>query len=179
MEVDHLLPECLLDNRDTLTEVLTEFGLPLDFNLNSFENWLPAHRHCNLQKLNHIFRATPLIQLWIDRARRKAALARERRDQSAGDRSIDRAIGILAAGNTLPLELLDPIVQYYAAANAEVVTSGYVAPSHVRLAPNLTITFDREPRSRPTVFTYTVDSAGDVRIDPAGADDPSDTSGNE
>ena len=162
MEVDHVLPEWLLDDQATLTEALIAFGLPQNFDLNSFENWLPAHRHCNLQKLNHVFRPTPLIQRRLDRAHAKADDARQKCNATATERQIERAIGILATGGTALLsELLDLIVQNYAAANSEPVIVGerisppfgqrepihnYGPPNEVRLGPNLTITFDRNPR---------------------------------
>jgi 5-methylcytosine-specific restriction endonuclease McrA len=79
MEVDHILPESLLNDQSALDAALTAFGLPLEFELNSFENWLPAHRRCNAEKREHIFRPTPIIQVWIDRAREKAEAAREAR----------------------------------------------------------------------------------------------------
>jgi 5-methylcytosine-specific restriction endonuclease McrA len=166
MEVDHVLPECLHDDQAALTEALIAFGLPQSFDLNSFENWLPAHRHCNLQKLNHVFRPTPLIQLWLDRARARADDARQKCNATATERQIERAIGILATGDTaLPPGLLDRIVQNYATANSEPVIAGdrreYVPPNEVRLEPNLTITFDRNPRPDANgPFTYKIEASG-------------------
>src|SRR5262249_24472363 len=77
MEVDHVIPEQLIGDEQRLKHVLGEFGLPAEFDLNSFENWLPAHGSCNRQKGDQPFEATPLIQRWIARARDKAAKARE------------------------------------------------------------------------------------------------------
>src|SRR5262249_14115538 len=91
MEVDHILPEFLKD-QSTLDKALTAFGLPSNFGLNSFENWLPAHRRCNGVKGNHVFRPTPIIQVWIDRAREKAPAARAARDESAKTSKIEKAI---------------------------------------------------------------------------------------
>jgi hypothetical protein len=180
MEVDHVLPEKLLDDKGALTEALRQFGLPPDFDLNSLENWLPAHARCNNQKRDHIFRPTPLIQYWIDRAAQKAAKAREFLATSATQRQIERAIGVLATGDTAPPRaLLDPIIQHYASANSEptvvgqkiVVPSsgdligfgqsvpvyGYVPPAEVRLGPKLTITFDADQRPEANgPFKYTV-----------------------
>jgi hypothetical protein len=177
MEVDHVLPERLLDDQAALAETLTTFGLPPNFDLNSFEDWLPAHRHCNLQKLNHVFRPTPLIQRWLDRARAKAGDARQLCNVSANERRIERAIGILAAGDkALPPELLDSIVQNYAVANSAPVIvgdqRGYVPPNEVRLGPNLMIIFDRDPRPDANgPFTYKIDASG-IGVDSPVLDAP-------
>jgi hypothetical protein len=87
---------------------------------------------------------------------------------------ISKAIGALATGpKALPKELVDQVVQHYASANssAEVIRAeikvpgegklgwattkeviGFVAPTEVRLAPNIQIIFDQEPQ--PTANSY-------------------------
>jgi hypothetical protein len=181
MEVDHILPESLLKDQSALDAALTDFGLPSNFELNSFENWLPAHRHCNALKREDVFRPTPIIQLWIDRARKKAPAARDARDKSANTRKIEQAIGMLSTGeNALPPDLLDSVIQHYASANSEPVivigqpvdkskldwTQGiptqYVPPKEVQLGPHLTIIFDEAPKLSPTgPFTYRISTEGD------------------
>lgn len=101
MAVDHILPEFL--SGDQLNAALTAFGLPSDFELNSFENWLPAHGPCNSLKGSRVFQPTPLIQEWIERAREKADAARAARDKSRSTKEIEKAIGILSTGKTLYL----------------------------------------------------------------------------
>jgi hypothetical protein len=177
MEVDHILPESLLKDQSALDAALTAFGLPSDFELNSFDNWLPAHRRCNAEKREHIFRPTPIIQVWIDRARKKAHAAREVRDAYVSDRKIEQAIRVLSTGDkAVPKEILDPIIQHYATANSEsVIIAGptvdkskigwmqgiptqYVPPEEVRLGPNLIVIFDDVPKPSPMgPFTYTID----------------------
>jgi hypothetical protein len=163
MAVDHVIPEYLIENEAKLKEVLLLFGLSSDFDLNSFENWLPAHNPCNRQKHDHIFRPTPFIQRYIDRARDKAPKAREIYNRTAKEKQISKAIGTLTTGETrLPEHLLYQIVQHYASSNSEQIQVdtkivGYVPPSEVRLAPDLTITFD--PAQRPEAngpFIYSV-----------------------
>jgi len=48
--VDHVLPEHLLQDERRLREVLDAYGLPATFEVNGFENWLPAHASCNQRK---------------------------------------------------------------------------------------------------------------------------------
>jgi len=161
-DIDHLLPEDLLNDPAELQRVLADYGLPPDFDLNSFENWLPAHSTCNRKKRDHVFRATPIIQRHIDRARARAAFAMQEAERARSDMEISNAIGALAAGPTaLPKQLLDQVVQHYASANstAEVIRTirtreeiGFVAPTEVRLAPNIRIILDQEPQ--PTANSY-------------------------
>lgn len=75
MEVDHVIPETLLKDPTRLTTILANYGLPADFDLQSFANWLPACRPCNNQKRSRVFNATPLIQLQLQTAEEKAPKA--------------------------------------------------------------------------------------------------------
>lgn len=75
MEVDHVIPETLLDAPEQLESVLTEYNLPAGFNLQSFANWLPACGPCNNRKRSCVFKATTRIQLDLDIAGEKAGQA--------------------------------------------------------------------------------------------------------
>jgi hypothetical protein len=48
--IDHVVPESLLYDEEKRQAVLTEYGLPRDFKINGYENWLPCHNHCNQRK---------------------------------------------------------------------------------------------------------------------------------
>jgi 5-methylcytosine-specific restriction endonuclease McrA len=69
MDVDHVLPESLLSDETALSEALRSFDLRKELALNSFENWLPACKPCNLRKGSRPFRARPLIQMQMDAER--------------------------------------------------------------------------------------------------------------
>ncbi|WP_139379416.1 HNH endonuclease [Zoogloea sp. LCSB751] len=71
MHVDHVIPESLLNTPERLKEVLVEMGLPADFNLNSYANWLPSCAKCNIDKGAEVFEPTPLIQRTLSRAATK------------------------------------------------------------------------------------------------------------
>jgi hypothetical protein len=173
-EIDHILPEYLVDDPEELQRVLAEYGLPANFNVSSFENWLRTHGSCNRKKRDHLFRPTPIIQVHIDRARSKAPAALRAAEKARSDKEISKAIGTLATGPTaLPRPILDLIVQHYASSNSErqvigirietpregqigmartTEVYGYVPPSEVRLAPHIRIVFDQEPQ--PTADAY-------------------------
>jgi hypothetical protein len=173
-DIDHLLPEDLLNDAAELQRVLAAYGLPPNFDLNSFENWLPAHSICNRKKRDHVFRPTPIIQLHIERARARASVARQQAEGARRNGEISKAIGTLATGpKALPKELVAQVVQHYASANssAEVIRTeikvpgkgklgwatteeviGFIPPAEVRLAPNIKIFFDQE--AQPTANSY-------------------------
>lgn len=54
-QIDHIVPEWLKDNQDKLTELIQEFGLDSDFDLNVSYNLVPAHVQCNSRKSGAIF----------------------------------------------------------------------------------------------------------------------------
>ena len=70
--IDHVLPESLLDDDDQLQKVLAEYGLPKDFKINGYENWLPCHAGCNEEKGNTILEYVPGNKTIIDRLRLRA-----------------------------------------------------------------------------------------------------------
>jgi hypothetical protein len=94
MQVDHIVPEHL-DGKPELEEVKRELGLPDSFSVHSFENWMPAHPRCNRTKGGHMFKPTPLIQGFLERAARKAPEAREMRESYATNRRVNLAIETL------------------------------------------------------------------------------------
>lgn len=95
-EVDHVIPETLLQDEAALGQVLKDFGLPDDFDLNDYGNWLPACRPCNGRKLKHVFRPTPIVQIELDRARSKAESARSRAHRAVKDAELGKAVATLA-----------------------------------------------------------------------------------
>ncbi|MDP3224361.1 MAG: hypothetical protein Q8M96_14615 [Rubrivivax sp.] len=90
MQVDHVIPESLLGEPAKLAEALTEFGLPATFDLQSFANWLPSCGSCNNRKRSHVFEPTPLIQLQLAEAKRKAPRAAELAYKSLSRQSVSR-----------------------------------------------------------------------------------------
>jgi 5-methylcytosine-specific restriction endonuclease McrA len=91
MEVDHIIPEMLLEDPTKLTTVLDTYGLPADFNLQSFANWLPACGPCNNRKRSRVFNPTPRIQLELQIAASKASQAAELAESRVNAQSISKA----------------------------------------------------------------------------------------
>lgn len=72
VEVDHVIPESLVDTPDRIRDVFKSLGRPADFDVNSYANWLPACRPCNRRKLATVFEPSLLIQLALQRAADRA-----------------------------------------------------------------------------------------------------------
>jgi 5-methylcytosine-specific restriction endonuclease McrA len=97
VEIDHVLPESLLHDPVRLSKILDDFGLPANFNLNSYQNWKPSHGHCNRKKLDQVFKPTPMIQLHLEDAERLAGRAKELEQAEIEARTITRSINLLRA----------------------------------------------------------------------------------
>lgn len=95
MQVDHVIPESLQDDPERLREVLRVLGRPEGFNLNSYENWLPACGPCNNRKRNRVFSPSPLIQLELDRAEEKASSVRKLAEKVVREREIAAALNTI------------------------------------------------------------------------------------
>ncbi|WP_210250197.1 hypothetical protein, partial [Microvirga aerophila] len=75
MQVDHVIPEHLLDHPKELEEVLHQLGRAKTFNVNSYENWLPACGPCNNRKRGSIFSPAPIVIIELDKASQKSSEA--------------------------------------------------------------------------------------------------------
>lgn len=104
-EIDHVIPEELLDHPDGLAEVLTQLGRPSDFGINSFGNWLPACGPCNKRKSAAVFEPSPLIQLHLQNAAGKAPQAQQACQVVVRNQELGKAVVTLmrwAAEEPLP-----------------------------------------------------------------------------
>ena len=75
MTVDHIVPERYLNDTNQFAEVRRENGLPDDFNINDYGNWLLSCHSCNGQKGSVLFPPLILIRLFQN-AETKAEKAR-------------------------------------------------------------------------------------------------------
>jgi hypothetical protein len=114
-EIDHVIPESLLDRPNELTAVLIRFGLPHSFDLNSFDNWLPACGPCNRTKSNKVFEPTIAIQEAIRKAKEVSHQAKTIVEQMPRKQHIEKALSIIecASPDEIPIELLKILFQQY------------------------------------------------------------------
>lgn len=95
MTVDHVIPEHLLANPSLLDSTMSTLGLPASFELNSFENWMPACGSCNSKKAAIQFHPSLLIQAELQHLGKKAEKARRLRDEIVSSRRISIALNVL------------------------------------------------------------------------------------
>jgi hypothetical protein len=95
MVVDHVLPEHLLTTPSVFDAARLALGLPVSFDLNSFENWLPACAACNGRKSTLQFEPSLLIQVELQHLVEKAERARRLCDEVIGTRRVSIALSTL------------------------------------------------------------------------------------
>jgi hypothetical protein len=71
--IDHIIPESLVNNPSELERIITQLGLPRDFDVFGYGNLLPSRPGANLQKGSVIFDPAP-IQFFLGIAASKKAL---------------------------------------------------------------------------------------------------------
>jgi hypothetical protein len=180
MEADHMVPESLATEKSKLEEAFYNFGLPSNFDLHSLCNLLPSHHRCNKQKLQHVFRPTPLIQYWLDQAASKAQDVRDLRQKLMSDRALEKAIATIESRqDELTPEQIRRVALPYASANSSPMMTGtineniddgymsysddksalrYVPPRRFLVTPSTSVIFDQEPREIPDAdFHYIVE----------------------
>jgi hypothetical protein len=122
MVVDHVIPEKLSDDPVALASARTALGLTPTFEIDSYENWLPACGPCNSVKRANVFEPSLLVQLHLQRTAQKADAARLLDLAGIRDTKIARAVGTLLAaaeGRALDehhVQALEPLVSGVVAA---------------------------------------------------------------
>jgi hypothetical protein len=66
--VDHILPEELLNDDERLKKVKASYGLDDQFDINNYENWIPAHPNCNHRKSDSAYDGLPIIKTILDKS---------------------------------------------------------------------------------------------------------------
>ena len=92
MQVDHIIPESLQEDKEKLESILKSFGLTSDFELNSLKNWLPSCPSCNRTKSATAFNSTPIIQIQIQKALDKEEQVKKLIDKTCTRREITIAL---------------------------------------------------------------------------------------
>ncbi|WP_133512842.1 HNH endonuclease [Candidatus Thiosymbion oneisti] len=114
--IDHVLPESLLDDEEKRKEILAEYGLPQDFNINGYENWLPCHNHCNQSKGNKIPVFVPgnkaIIDALRDTAPKAERTARAVSSNAAKD-NVFKTVFTALEKQTITVRDLDELLQAF------------------------------------------------------------------
>ena len=164
MQVDHIIPEQLLGDPKRLKEVLERFGLLNDFDLNSYENWLPSCGPCNQSKGTKLFNPAPNIEFVLKRAAGKAGTARKLEAKAVSDAKLAQAINeinravesatleekhvnaIIASFREHSPELLKGVYEGYSSGRGDIMGLAYqrFKPAKIPLTPFHTVVMEDE-----------------------------------
>ncbi len=95
MEVDHVIPEALLSNASRRATVFAELGLAANFDINSYENWLPACGPCNKIKRDTEFKSSLLVQIRLQQLAAKAPKVAAMVEKSVSEAATQKALKVL------------------------------------------------------------------------------------
>jgi hypothetical protein len=95
MEVEHLIPKSLADEK--LTAVLTQHGLPDDYDLYATANLAPSCGGCNSGKGARLPPDTPIVSLLLELARERAPKIEADAQAFATQQKVDVALGVIMA----------------------------------------------------------------------------------
>lgn len=109
MAVDHVVPEHLLATPSLLDAVKSELGLPASFDLNSFENWMPACNSCNGRKAALQFTPSLLLQVTLQHLAKKADKARRLCEEVVSTRRVSSALNDLERAQESGRTLTGPV----------------------------------------------------------------------
>ncbi len=149
MQVDHVVPEHLLKAPAELAKVLKSLGLPGDFDINSFENWLPAHGPCNRAKAGMAFTPAPIVVVELEKAARKADQARAIVKRTISDRKLGNALAVIevaASSDDLPFDKIQPALEIFLQAHPEAMRAVIARMSEPEgSVARLTLGFETDP----------------------------------
>jgi len=95
--VDHVIPESLILDDAKRQAIFDSYGLSNEFNINGFENWLPAHSKCNQQKGNKTFEFIPGIRFILDKLLEKASRVKIESQKVSENVNKDKLFGTIFA----------------------------------------------------------------------------------
>lgn len=93
VSIDHVIPERLLNDDFERDRVFKEYGLDgSTFQINGYENWLPAHYRCNQEKSGSVFEFVPAIKLRLSKLSKLGPSVQKTADRVLADARTQRAL---------------------------------------------------------------------------------------
>lgn len=91
--VDHVLPESLIDKPAELEKILAEYGLPSNFAINDYNNWVPCHDKCNKGKSAKVFKPVPMILAALENLIKNSPSVKKIEDQVKSNKKKGKIFG--------------------------------------------------------------------------------------
>lgn len=164
MQVDHLIPESLLDDEASLKSTLVLLGRPASFDINSFANWMPACASCNNRKRDAIFDPSPLIQSLLQRAASLSTRAAQLSSGVVSNQQVSKLMNYLLRMKEQGA-LSQPAIEKLALFHIQHRNQDSAA-TPIRLSQDVTIALKIKFRGGPR-NGETVTSGGEVPLDEA------------
>jgi hypothetical protein len=95
VNIDHILPEHILDDPQQLEAIKSKYGLGMDFSINDYCNWVPAHQGCNRRKGTTLYSASPAFIMILENAKRKGKQAKKEADRLTKNKKAGDILGKL------------------------------------------------------------------------------------
>lgn len=95
--VDHVIPESMEDEPEKLATLFVDYDLPDTFQINGYENWLPAHSKCNSEKSSKVFKMVPAYRPVFDHLIRGAAAVKRSAENVKRNTSKDKLLAKIAS----------------------------------------------------------------------------------
>jgi len=140
VQIDHVVPEALANDADAFEQARNQLGLPPSFEINSYENWLPACSTCNLDKLDRVWDPSLQVQAALQRASDRAPKARELERKLTTDRKVANAVSTIVAASESDqltpelIEKITPLIEFQAEHRAKEL-----AEEPIRLTPAIQV----------------------------------------
>lgn len=134
--VDHVVPETLLSEPLRLKKIINDYDLPKSFQINGYENWLPAHNHCNGAKSDKVFTMTPSYRPIFERLVQNAAKVKRTAEAIERNRSKAKVLTSLLAAlekNKISLTDVTDLLSAYASTDISITGTPSTPKVYLRL----------------------------------------------
>ena len=107
-DIDHVIPETLRTDEKKYHETLLGLGLPIDFDIHSYANLLPAHRRCNRAKSHRTWNMLSFYTQIASAASQKIEdLMAATREQGSREKALRTLSDAIQSGLITPSDLID------------------------------------------------------------------------
>jgi hypothetical protein len=108
--IDHVVPESLEDKLESLAEIRATYALGEDFQVNSFQNWVPCHGNCNSSKGARLYGPSPAMVAILEMVSRRAESAGTIARRATDDWNKGRILGKLESAIEAKLITRDEVM---------------------------------------------------------------------